>query len=291
MPVEIIAEIGINHNGSMEKCKEMILLAKVSGSDYAKIQKREPDLCVPEAQKTKRRMTPWGEMSYLEYKKRIEFNEDQIIELVKYGKDIGVEVFASVWDKVSVDVMARHTRIGKIGSALITDLELCKYARERFDTLIISTGMSTEEEIESCINACSPDVIMHSNSTYPCPTEDLNLRYIEHMSERWGKGGRSTSGNDNTPKEWSGAEIGYSGHEYGLVTTFAAVAKGVTWVERHITLDRNEWGSDQKSSIEPSGLFKLVKGIRAIEKATQYEPGKRRLFEGELAKRKSLRGV
>lgn len=291
MSTKIIAEIGINHNGSMESCKEMILLSKVAGADYAKLQKREPDICVPEEQKSKRRMTPWGEMSYLEYKKRIEFSEDQIKELIDYGKEVGVEVFASVWDKVSVDVMARHTSIGKIGSALITDLELCAYAREKFDTLIISTGMSTEEEIEACINACSPDVIMHSNSTYPCPTEDLNLRYIEHMNERWGKGGKSTSGNDGTPKEWTGADIGYSGHEYGLVTTFAAVAKGCTWVERHITMDRNSWGSDQKSSIEPSGLFKLVKGIRSIEKATKYEPGKRRLFEGELAKRKSLRGV
>jgi N-acetylneuraminate synthase len=291
MPVQIIAEIGINHNGSMETCKNMMLLSKVAGANYAKIQKREPDICVPEEQKTKRRMTPWGEMSYLDYKKRIEFNEDQIVELIEYGKSIGIELFASVWDKISVDVMARHSRIGKIGSALITNLELCAYAREKFDTLIISTGMSTEEEIENCIRACSPDVIMHSNSTYPCPTEELNLRYIEHMRERWGKGGRSTNGKEESPEGWHGAEIGYSGHEYGLVTTFAAVAKGSTWVERHITMDRNEWGSDQKSSIEPSGIFKLVKGIRAIEGATKYKPGKRILFDGELIKRKSLRGV
>jgi N-acetylneuraminate synthase len=132
--------------------------------------------------------------------------------------------------------------------------------------------MSTEEEIEVCVAACRPDVIMHTNSTYPCPVEDLNLRYIEHLRAKY-----------------PSAEIGYSGHEYGLVTSFAAVTMGVQWVERHITLDRTMWGSDQSSSIEPSGLIKLVKGIRDIEKATQYKPGPRRQFEGESAKRTSLR--
>ena len=269
----LIAEIGINHNGSMELCKRLIMLSKVAGADYVKIQKRNPDVCVPEHQKTKRRNTPWGEMSYLEYKYRVEFNEKQIKELCDFSKFIGIEFFASVWDLDSVAVMAKYTRIGKIGSALITNLELCRAARKAFDTLIISTGMSTEEEIEACIEACNPDVVMHTNSTYPCPVEDLNLRYIEHLKEKY-----------------PNVEIGYSGHEYGLVTTFASVAMGCSWVERHVTLDRNMWGSDQKSSIEPSGLIKLVKGIRDIEKATQYKPGPRIQFEGESSKRKSLRG-
>ena len=135
--------------------------------------------------------------------------------------------------------------------------------------------MSTEEEVEKAVAESQPDVIMHTNSTYPCPTEDLNLRYIEHLKLKFG----------------DKAEIGYSGHEYGLVTSFAAVAMGATWVERHVTLDRNMWGSDQKSSIEPSGLIKLVKGIRDIESATKYDPGPRRIFEGEQSKRKSLRKV
>ena len=271
--VKIISEIGINHNGSLEKCKELIMLSKSAGADYAKIQKRNPDICVPEHQKTKRRQTPWGEMSYLEYKYRLEFSEEQIKELCEFSKSIGINFFASVWDLDSVTLMAKYTKIGKIGSALINDLELCKAARDAFDFLIISTGMSTEDEIEACINACSPDVIMHTNSTYPCPVEDLNLRYMEHMKNKWG----------------NKAEIGYSGHEYGLVTSFAAVALGATWVERHVTLDRNMWGSDQSSSIEPSGLFKLVKGIRDIEKATQYKPGPRIQFSGENVKRDSLR--
>jgi len=269
---KIIAEIGINHNGDLELCKKMIMLAKVSGCDYVKIQKRNPDVCVPEAQKSKMRSTPWGEITYLDYKKRIEFSEDQIKELCEFSENIGISFFASVWDLDSVEVMKKYTKIGKIGSASITDLQLCRAAREAFETLIISTGMSTEEEVVKCIENCNPDVIMHTNSTYPCPTEELNLKYINWLEKKY-------------PEK----EIGYSGHEYGLVTTFAAVALGSKWIERHITLDRNIWGSDHSSSIEPSGLFKLVKGIRDIEGATKHPLGKRILFQGELKKKESLR--
>ena len=271
--VKIISEIGINHNGSIDLCKKLIMLSKVSGADYVKIQKRNPDVCVPEAQKMKMRKTPWGEMTYIDYKHRMEFNEEQIKELVEYSKSLDIEFFASVWDLDSVKLMSKYTKIAKLGSASINDLELCKATREAFDYVIISTGMSTEEEIEAAVDAAKPDVIMHTNSTYPCPVEDLNLRYIEHMKEKWGKT----------------MEIGYSGHEYGLVTTYAAVAMGANWVERHVTLDRGMWGSDHSSSIEPDGLIKLVKGIRSIEKACQYEPGPRKQFEGENAKKDSLR--
>lgn len=272
--VKVISEIGINHNGDIKLAKQLISLSKVAGCDYVKIQKRNPDVCVPEEQKNKPKKTPWGDMTYLEYKKRVEFSEEQIKELVEYSKDVGIEFFASVWDKDSVDVMKKYTTVGKIPSALITDLELCKYARDNFDLLIISTGMSTEEEIVECWYACNPDVIMHSNSTYPCKVEDLNLNYIKHLHKKYGK-----------------CDIGYSGHEYGLVTTFAAVALGATWVERHVTLNREMWGSDQKSSIEPSGLIKLVKGIKDIEQATKYPVDERIVFPGEFAKRKTLRGV
>ena len=137
----------------------------------------------------------------------------------------------------------------------------------------MSTGMSTEEEIEKAVEVAKPDVIMHTNSTYPCPIEDLNLRYIEHLRNKYG----------------NKSEIGYSGHEYGLVTTYATVPLGATWIERHITLDRNMWGSDQISSINPDGLIKLVKGIREIENAIQYEPGPRKQFQGENLKRNTLR--
>jgi N-acetylneuraminate synthase len=178
-----------------------------------------------------------------------------------------------VWDVDSVNLMAKYTRIVKLGSPVINDLALLKATREAFDYVIMSTGMSTEEEIEKAVEVANPDVIMHTNSTYPCPPEDLNLRYMEYLRSKYG----------------NNAEIGYSGHEYGLVTTFAAVAMGATWVERHITMDREAWGSDQKASVEPSGLFKLVKGIRDIEGAIQYEPGPRKQFKGENFKKGTLR--
>ncbi len=270
--VNIIAEIGINHNGDIDLCKKMIMLSKVAGCDYAKIQKRTPDLCVPENQKMKMRDTPWGQMTYIDYKKKIEFNEEEICELIKFSKSIGIEFFASVWDLPSVDLMSKYTKIGKIPSALINDIELCKYAREKFEILIISTGMSTEDEIEKVIKESNPDVVMHTCSTYPSPMEELNLQYITHLKNKW-----------------QGKEIGYSGHEFGLVSTFATVALGVKWIERHITMDREMWGSDHKASVEPIGLFKLVKGVRDLEKALYFPPQDRLLFESEKSKRESLR--
>lgn len=185
-------------------------------------------------------------------------------------KDKPIELFSSVWDKNSVDFMSKYCSIAKIPSALITDLELCRYARDKNKILIISTGMSTEEEIERCIDTCKPDIIMHTNSTYPSLTEELNLNYIKWLQDKWEK------------------EIGYSGHEYGLVTTFAAVAMGCSWIERHITLDRTMWGSDQIASVEPQGLIKLVKGIRDIEKALGTG-GPRECLGTEKEKRSSLR--
>lgn len=272
MNVKVIAEIGINHNGDIDIAKRLIDIAVVAGCDYAKFQKRTPDICVPEAQKNKMRNTPWGEMKYIDYKKKIEFEKEEYDELYDYIKDKPIELFSSVWDKPSVDFMSRYTNTTKVGSALITDLDLCRYARENSELLIISTGMSTEEEIDACVDACNPDVIMHTNSTYPSPVNELNLNYIKWLSKKWDK------------------EVGYSGHEFGLVTTFAAVAMGATWVERHITLDRVMWGSDQLSSVEPGGLIKLVKGIRDIEMSLGVS-GPREPLGSELEKRKSLRGV
>lgn len=270
---KIIAEAGINHNGDINLAKRLIDASLLAGCDYVKFQKRTPDLCVPEAQKSKLRETPWGKIKYIDYKKKIEFEKREYDELFEYVADKPIEIFASVWDKPSVDFMSKYTDITKIGSALITDLELCKYAREKSKTLIISTGMSTEEEIEKCILACNPDVIMHTNSTYPTPVQEINLNYIKHLESRWSS---------------ASTEIGYSGHEYGLVTTFAAVAMGCTWVERHLTLDRTMWGSDHLASVEPQGFMKLVKGIRDIEKALG-DHGPRSVYAGEISKRSSLR--
>lgn len=274
--VKVIAEIGINHNGDIEIAKQLIMVAKAAGCDYVKFQKRNPDICVPEEQKGKIRQTPWGEMTYLEYKWRTEFGEKEYDEIDKFCKELNIGWFASVWDKPSVDFMTKYkTDLGvtmKIPSALITDIDLCEYAKQKSDYLMISTGMSNECEIETCIAHCDPNVIMHTNSTYPCPVDELNLNYVNWLT-----------------KKWVGKEIGYSGHEYGLVTTFATIPMGVTWVERHITLDRGMWGSDHSASIEPSGLFKLVKGIRDIESAMSLPENARELFGGELDKMKTLR--
>jgi len=277
MKTNIIAEIGINHNGNLNLAKQLILIAKTSGCDYVKFQKRNPDICVPENQKNIIRQTPWGEITYIEYKYKLEFNDKEYDEIDNFCNILDIKWFCSVWDKDSIDFMynKKYKKFDgtlKIPSALITDLDLCKYAREKSKNLIISTGMSTEDEIEKCINICNPDVIMHTNSTYPCPVEELNLNYISWLKDKY-----------------KNKEIGYSGHEYGLVTTFATIPLGVNWIERHITLDRTMWGSDQFASIEPSGIFKLVKGIRDIEKALSIPIKQRIVFGGELKKLKSLR--
>lgn len=270
MKVKVIGEIGINHNGDLELCKRLIDAAILAGCDYVKFQKRDPDLCVPNNQKNKPKSTPWGEMTYLEYKYKIEFGKKEFDEIDRYCKEKGIKWFASVWDINSVDFIKKYNSISKIPSALITDETLVKYARKSFDKLIISTGMSTEEQVERCIEVCDPDVIMHTNSTYPTPIDELNLEYISWLKNKYGK------------------EVGYSGHEYGLVTTFATVPLGVTWIERHITLDRTLWGSDQLASVEPAGLIKLVKGIRDIEKALGGNHS-REILPGELLKQSSLR--
>ena len=272
MNTKIIAEIGINHNGSVETAKKLIDVASVSGCDFVKFQKRNPDVCVPEDQKYKRRDTPWGEMSYIEYKYKMEFDDSQYDELFSYAESKGIGIFASVWDIDSVDFMRRYTGTMKVPSALITNNNLLFYARDKSDYLMISTGMSEEKEIENATMISNPDLIFHTNSTYPSPIGELNLNYINWLKEKY-------------PSK----EIGYSGHEYGLVTTFAAVAMGASWVERHITLDRTMWGSDHLSSVEPMGLMKLVKGIRDIEKSLG-EGGPRELFDSEMKKRKALRG-
>ena len=271
MKVKTIAEIGINHNGSMDITKKLIDMACLSGFDYVKFQKRNPDVCVPEHQKNVIRDTPWGKMTYLEYKHKIEFGKKEYDEIDYYCDEKEIKWFASVWDKDSADFMTQYTDIAKIPSALITDKELTFYARIKFDQLMISTGMSTEKEIRECINGCSPDIIMHTNSAYPSPIEELNLNYINRLKRIYKK------------------EIGYSGHEYGLVTTFAAVAMGATWIERHVTLDRTMWGSDHVASVEPAGMMKLIKGIRDIEKSLGIL-GPRKVLGSELSKRKSLRG-
>ena len=211
-------------------------------------------------------------MTYLEYKYKVEFGKEEYDEIDRYCKEKGIKWFASVWDIDSSDFMKQYTDISKIPSALITDINLCKYAREHFRKLLISTGMSTQKEIDTAILYSKPDVVFHTNSSYPSPISELNLNYINWLQ-----------------RDVNNFEVGYSGHEFGLVTTFAAVALGATWVERHITLDRTMWGSDHVASVEPIGMMKLIKGIKDIENSLgSYGP--REVLGSELSKRKSLRG-
>jgi len=273
MKTKIIAEIGINHNGDLNVAKKLIDVASVAGCDYVKFQKRTPEDCVPEEQKSKIRDTPWGKMTYLEYKEKIEFGKEEYDEISNYCKEKEIKWFSSVWDIESSNFMKNYTDITKVPSALITNLPLLKKARQDSSFFMLSTGMSTEKEIETAVETGDPNLIFHTNATYPCPVDQLNLNYIKWLQSKY-------------PKQ----EIGYSGHEYGLVPSFVAASMGVSWIERHITLDRMMWGSDHGASIEPGGLIKMTKAIRDIEKCFG-EYGPRLITSGEKIKRQSLRGV
>jgi len=272
MSVKIIAEIGINHNGDIDVAKKLIDVASIAGCDFVKFQKRNPESCVPEEQKDKIKVTPWGKMTYLEYKNRIEFGKKEYDQINDYCYKKGIKWFASIWDRESLDFMVQYTDITKIPSAHIVNVDLLKKARKKNNFLMVSTGMSTDLEIESAIKIGDPDLIFHTNSTYPCPVDQLNLNYIKTLKEKY-------------PLKI----IGYSGHEFGLITSFIAVALGAEYIERHITLDRTMWGSDQMASVEPGGVLKLVKGIRDIEKSFGKE-GNRIVTPGEVEKLKTLRG-
>ena len=269
----IIAEIGINHNGSLDVAKQLIDVAVVSGCDAVKFQKRNPDVCVPEHQKSVMRDTPWGQMTYLDYKYKVEFEKEEYDEIDRYCKEKGIEWSASPWDLDSLEFLMQYDIPWiKIPSAMITNEELMKASAATGKKVIFSTGMSTYEEIDQAVEWLKGNevLMLHCNSTYPAPLKDLNLKCIQTLKEKYN------------------CEVGYSGHEFRLGTSVAAIYLGATCVERHITLDRTMWGSDHMSSVEPQGLIKMVRGIRELEEA--YGDGIKRVTEGELAPRKKLRG-
>jgi len=274
MGIQIIAEAGINHNGDINIAKKLIDIASVAGCDYVKFQKRTPDLCVPECQKNKEKIVPWHNkpITYLQYKKDIEFGKKEYQELILYSKQKSIKLFTSVWDIPSANFMKEfNTDLIKIPSACLTSWKLLEYIRQNFNKVILSTGMSTEQEIKEAVKIGNPDIIFHTNSVYPTPIDDLNMGYIKWLQNLY-------------PNK----EIGFSSHYYGIVPAIASVYLEVKWIEIHITLDHAMWGSDQLSSVEPSGLFKLVKGIRDLEKTLKGNKP-RKLFFGEEKKRKSLR--
>lgn len=276
-PCYIIAEIGINHNGSLETAKQLIEEGSIAKVDAVKFQKRTPELCVPLDQWEIMRDTPWGKMSYIDYKRKTEFGNLEYSDIDKYAKLKGVDWFASPWDVDSVNFLEYFNPIlYKLASASLTDFELIEKIVRTGRPLMISTGMSTPNEIIETVDFITgfdenyPLMIAHSTSAYPCKPEELNLNMIKTLSEMF----------PNTP-------IGYSGHETGLATTVAAVAMGATFVERHFTLDRAMWGSDHAASIEPQGFARLVKDIRDVE--TAAGDGVKKVYEAEIAQMKKLR--
>jgi len=274
-PAYVVAEIGINHNGSLEIAKKLIDGAALAGCDAVKFQKRTPELCVPKDQWDIMRDTPWGRMSYIDYRHKVEFDQAGFAEIDRYCKERKIQWFASCWDEAAVDFMERFDPpCYKAASASLTDHALLRTMKRTGRPLMMSTGMSTMDEIDRAVAAAGTDnlLIAHSTSSYPCPVEALNLRMITTLKERF-----------------PACPIGYSGHEVGLAPTWAAVAMGATFVERHITIDRAMWGTDQAASVEIVGLVRLVSNIRDVQRS--MGDGVKRLHEGELASRKKLRRV
>jgi len=274
-PAYIIAEIGINHNGDLGIAKQMIDAAVHSGADAVKFQKRTPEVCTPPEQQKQMRETPWGYITYLDYRYKVEFSEEQYKEIDRYCREKKIDWMVSVWDEQSVDVMEKFdTPAYKVPSASLTDHNLLKYTRKTGKPVIISTGMSTMDQIKRGVDVVGDDnlLIMHCTSTYPCEPEELNLKMIETLRMEF----------PNNP-------IGYSGHEVGLVPTALAVALGACSVERHLTLDRAMWGSDQAASVEPLGFEKLVKYIRVTE--ASLGDGVKHVYDSEKGSMKKLRRV
>ena len=271
----IIAEIGINHNGSLEVAKKLIDVAAVAGCDAVKFQKRNPDVCVPEHQKSVMRETPWGTMTYLEYKYKVEFEKEEYDEINEYCKDKGIAWSASPWDLDSLEFLDQYDLpFIKMPSAMMTNESLMRAAAKTGKKIIFSSGMSTLEETDKAVEWMREEgadfALLHCNSAYPAPIEDLNLSCIKTLQDRYK------------------CEVGYSGHEFRIGTTVAAVYLGASILERHITLDRTMWGSDHLSSVEPQGLIKMVRGVRELELA--FGDGVKKVTDGELPSRKKLRG-
>jgi N-acetylneuraminate synthase len=274
-PVYITGEIGINHNGELSNAFALIDQAAAAGCDAVKFQKRTPEICTPRDQWEIERDTPWGRMAYIDYRHRVEFGVEEYAAIDEYARQRGIAWFASPWDVESVDFLEQFdVPAHKVASASLTDDELLRRLRATGRTIILSTGMSTPRQIRHAVEVLGSDsiVLCHATSTYPAKPSELNLRMIHTLQA-----------------EFPNVPIGYSGHETGLQTTLAAVALGATFVERHITLDRAMWGSDQAASVEPPGLQRLVRDIRTISES--LGDGVKKIYDGELAAMKKLRRV
>jgi N-acetylneuraminate synthase len=270
----IIAEIGINHNGSLKNAKKLMDLAKYCDCDAVKFQKREVNITTPENLKNELKETPWGKITYLEYKKKIEFGKKDFDQIDKYSKKINIIWSASAWDIQSQKFLKRYNLpFNKVASPMLTNYPLLEMiAKERKKTFI-STGMSTMKDISKAViifkkNKCDFE-LMHCVSSYPAKEEDLNLKMIPVLLKKFK------------------CKVGYSGHESTLSPTLGACYLGATSVERHITMDRTTWGSDQAASLSKNGLKDLVSMIRKVHKV--MGDGKKKILDSEKVKIKSLR--
>ena len=268
----IIAEIGINHNGDMKIAKKLIDMAKKADCDAVKFQKRTLEVCIPKSEWNKPRETPWGDMTYLEYKQRLEFGKSEYDEIAQYCEDKEIEWFASAWDLESKSFLKQYRlRYNKVASPMLTNIPLLEMIAEEKKITFISTGMSTPEQVEDAItvfneNHC-PFIVLHCVSTYPCKDEDCNLLRLGMLGESY--------------------PVGYSGHEVGILPSIMAVTLGATVIERHITLDRAMYGTDQAASLERKGLELLVREARRI--STIMGNGIKRVTQDELLNSKKLR--
>ena len=273
-PVYIIAEIGINHNGDIEIAEKMIRAAKKAGVDAVKFQKRTPLLCVPEEERSKMRETPWGYITYLEYREHVEFGMEEYTRIDQLCKQLEIDWFASVWDEEAIDFLENFDPIAyKVPSAALTDNGLIDKLNATKRPIILSTGMSTMEQIRASVAHFDIDrlAITHATSSYPCDPKELNLRMVPTLAAEFD------------------CPVGYSGHEVGLIPSAVAVGLGAHIIERHFTLDRAMWGTDQSASVEPGGMEKLVKYIRVTEQA--LGDGVKKVYDSELPSLKKLRRV
>lgn len=270
-PCFVVAEIGINHNGSLETAKKLIDVSAGAGCQAVKFQKRTVDVVYTPEELARPRENPFGPTNG-DLKQGLEFGLAEYLEIDRHCKDKNIDWFVSCWDEASVDFIEQfNPPCYKIASASLTDDDLLRHHRKYERPIILSTGMSTIEEIEHAIEVLGEEnlIVLHSTSTYPAQLEELNLNMINTLKEKY-----------NIP-------IGYSGHEPGLSTTFATAVMGASMIEKHITLDRAMWGSDQAASVEPQGIKKLVEYIAQWEKAQGN--GIKKVYESEIPIREKLR--
>jgi len=272
--VFVIAEIGINHNGSLEIAKQLIRMAKECGCDAVKFQKRDVSVCIPFWKRNDTRETPWGKLTYFEYKKKLEFSREEYDAIDNYCKSLHIDWFASPWDINSLKFLRKYDlKYNKIASAMLTNIPLLNAVAKEGKFTFVSTGMSTMKNIERAVNIFRkyecPFALMHCVGTYPAKNDDLNLRMIPMLKKRFK------------------CPVGYSDHSRGVLAASLAVALGACAIEKHITLDRTMFGTDQANSLEKRGLEILVRDVHSV--SSMLGDGKKRLLDEEKLKLKDLK--